>query len=50
MGTAHNELQWGKLLWMHLWIHHMHFLAKKWRILSKFPCFAMEGPLFTAPS
>ena len=23
MGAAHNELQWGKLLWTHLWIDHM---------------------------
>ena len=43
MGTAHNELPWGKLLWTHLWIDHMYFFAKKWRILSKFSCFAMEG-------
>ena len=43
MGTAHNELQWGKLLWTHLWIDHMYYFAKKWRILSKFSCFAMEG-------
>ena len=43
MGTAHNELQWGKLLWTHLWIDHLYYFAKKWRILSKFSCFAMEG-------
>ena len=43
MGAAHNELQWGKLLWTHLWLDHMYFFAKKWRILSKFSCFAMEG-------
>ena len=43
MGTAHNELQWGKLLWTHLWIDHMYYFAKKWRILSKFSGFAMEG-------
>ena len=43
MGAAHNELQWGKLLWTHLWINHMYYFAKKWRILSKFSCFAMEG-------
>ena len=42
-GVAHNELQWDTLLWTHLWIHHMHFFAKKWRILSKFSCFALEG-------
>ena len=24
MGAAHNELQWGKLLWTHLWIDHMY--------------------------
>ena len=43
MGAAHNELHWGKLLWTHLWIDHMYYFAKKWRILSKFSCFAMEG-------
>ena len=43
MGTAHNELQWGNLLWTHLWIDHMYYFAKKWGILSKFSCFAMEG-------
>ena len=43
MGAAHNELQWGKLLWTHLWIDHMYYFAEKWRILSKFSCFAMEG-------
>ena len=43
MGTARNELQWGKLLWTHLWIDDMYCFAKKWRILSKFSCFAMEG-------
>ena len=43
MGAAHNELQWGKLLWTHLWIDHMYYFAKKWRILSTFHCFTMEG-------
>ena len=43
MGAAHYELQWGKLLWTHLWINHMYFFAKKWRTLSKFSCFALEG-------
>ena len=43
MGAAHNELQWGKLLWTHLWIDHMYYFAKKGRILSKFSCSAMEG-------
>ena len=43
MGATHNELQWGKLLWTHLWIDHMYFFAKKWIILSNFSCFAMEG-------
>ena len=43
MGAAHNELQWGKLLWTHLWIDHMYYFTKKWRILSKFSCYAMEG-------
>ena len=27
----------------HLWIHHIYYFAKKWRILSKFSGFAMEG-------
>ena len=43
MGAAHNELHWGKLLRTHLWIDHMYFFAKKWRILSQFSYFAMEG-------
>ena len=43
IGAAYNELQGGKFLWAHLWINHMYFLAKKWRILSKFSCSAMEG-------
>ena len=43
MGVAHNKLQWGKLVWTHCSIHHMYFFAKKWRILSKFSCLAMEG-------
>ena len=43
MGTAHNELQWGKLLWTHLWIDHMYYFAKRWRFLSKICYFAMEG-------
>ena len=43
MGTAHNELQWGKPSWTHLRIDHVYFFAKKWRISSKFSCFAMEG-------
>ena len=29
MDTAHIELQWGKLLWTHLWITHVHFLQRK---------------------
>ena len=43
MGAAHTGLQWGKPLCTHLWIDHMYFFAKSWRILSKFTCFAMEG-------
>ena len=43
MGTTYNAPQGGKLLWMHLWIDHMYFFANKWRILSKFSCFAMEA-------
>ena len=36
-------LEWPKLLWSHLWIDHMYFFARKWRVLSKFSCFAVEG-------
>ena len=36
-------LQWPKRLRSHLWIDHKYFFARKWRILSKFSCFAMEG-------
>ena len=43
MGTAHNELQWGGLLWTHLWMDDMYYFSKKWRIFSKFSCFAMEA-------
>ena len=45
MGKAHLGLQWPnyKLLWSHLWIDHMYFFARKWRTLSEFSCFAMEG-------
>ena len=43
MGAAQNELQWGKVLWTQLWIDDMFFFSKKWRMLSKFCCFAMEG-------
>ena len=25
LGTAHNELQWAKLLWTHLWMDHILF-------------------------
>ena len=43
MGKAHLVLQWPKLLWSYLWIDHMYFFARKWRILSRFSSFAMEG-------
>ena len=43
MGKDHLLLQWPKLLWSDFWIDHMYFFARKWRILSKFSCFAMEG-------
>ena len=43
MGKAHLVLGWPKLPWSHLWIDHMYFFVRKWRILSKFSCFAMEG-------
>ena len=29
MGIPHNELQWGKLLWTHLWIDHMYFFLQR---------------------
>ena len=29
MGAAHNELQWGKLLWTHLRIDHMYFFWQR---------------------
>ena len=29
MGIAHNELQWGKILWLHLWIGDMYFFCKE---------------------
>ena len=29
MGKGHLVLQWPKLLWSHLWIHHMYFFARK---------------------
>ena len=55
MGTAHGELHWGNFLWTHLRMDHVYFLARKWRILSKFSCFARGGgievrnlPQFTA--
>ena len=38
MGTAHLVLQWPKLPCSHLWINHMYFFARKWRILSQFSC------------
>ena len=43
MGQAHLQLQWGKILWPHLWMDHMYFFALHWRTLSKFACFTMEG-------
>ena len=33
----------GGPLFTHLWIDHIYYFAKKWRILSKLSCFAMEG-------
>ena len=29
MGTAHNELQWGELLWTDLWIENMYFFLQR---------------------
>ena len=44
MGKAHLVLQWPKLPRSQMWIHHMYFFTRKWRILPKFPCcHAMEG-------
>ena len=42
-GKAKLVLQRPKLLSSHFWIDHMYFFGRKWRILSKFSCFAMEG-------
>ena len=42
MGRAHLLLQWPHLLWSQMWIDHMYFFARKWRLLSKLSCFAME--------
>ena len=38
-------LEWPKLLWSHWLIYHMHFFARRRRILSKLLCFAMVGSL-----
>ena len=35
MNAVHNELQWGKLLWTHLWIGHMYFFCKEVENLVK---------------
>ena len=35
IGKAHLLLLWPKLLWSHLWIHHMYFFACQWGILSQ---------------
>ena len=43
MGSSHYELHWGKLLCTHLWIDHMYFFAKKWRILPKL-CHGRKSP------
>ena len=43
MGKTHLLLRSPYLLWAHLYSNHMYFFARKWRILSKFSCFAMEG-------
>ena len=43
MGKAHLVLQWPKPPRSHLWIDHMYFFARKWRILSKFSCFALRN-------
>ena len=46
MGAAHNELQWGKLLWTHLWIDHMYFFCKEVENLVKvlLLCHGGESP------
>ena len=43
MGKAHLVLLCNRVPQSHFWIANMHFFARKWRILSKFSCFAMEG-------
>ena len=42
MGIAHNEVEWGQLLWTPRWIDDVYFFATKWRILSKFSFLPME--------
>ena len=46
MGVAVNELQWGKLLWTHLWIDHMYFFFKEVENLVKvlLLCHGGESP------
>ena len=43
MGRNHNALRFPKLLWSHLWIDHIYAYARRWRTLSKFSCFIVEG-------
>ena len=43
MGMANLVLQRAKLLWSHLSNVDIYFFPRKWRILCKVPCFAVEG-------
>ena len=44
MGRVHRDiLGFGVTLWSHTWIDHMYAYAYKWKILSCFSCFRMEG-------
>ena len=43
MGARHLALAWGKTLWTHMWIHHMHVHVAQWGTMASFSCFALEG-------
>ena len=43
MGRVHRGLGWKVTMWVHHWIDHMLWYAKKWLILGVFSCFRMEG-------
>jgi hypothetical protein len=43
MGGVHTDLGFKVVYWAHMWIDHMYAYAYKWKILSVFSCFRMEG-------